>query len=909
MDLRMALYAAMIDRVDQNIGKLLRALENRGQLDNSLILFLSDNGACAEGGILGGGQVRDKKKRNARFGAISYGKAWANVSSTPYRLYKHFTHEGGSCTPFIMHWPKRISSNEVWYRDPAQIFDIFPTLLDVAGAKYPKRYHGRKIPPLEGITLTPSFELRSLRRTEPIYIEHENNAFVRDGKWKLVGRNVAQRKGVNDKKWELYDMQKDGTELHNLFESRPDVAQNLVARWKDWAHRIGVYPKALSAANALEVVDQWKYSLQKPTGPWRQLDYNDADWRTGIGGFGTKNTPESRIGTLWTSQRIWLRKYFHLASVPKNPAILVHHDEDAKIYVNGQLIAELNGWLTDYELIPLDRAHAAALRAGKNVLAVHCRQTGGDQFIDAHVVDADNVPDLPRPKATDIKIPNGLLGKTQVPFRLESTLGGVERFLDESIQERDLPDPPIRPTVAGTNTTRELSTSRFADGPNIVLVFIDDLGWGDFSCFGNDEIETENIDRLAAEGLRFQQFYVNSPICSPSRVAITTGLYPQRFEIGSYLARRELNRARGIADWLDPNVPTLADSLRAAGYATGHFGKWHMGGQRDVHDAPLITEYGFDQSLTNFEGLGDRVIALIDRGDGRPPAKHAMGSDRLGRGEIIWRKRHEVTTAYCEAALDFIQKAESEGRPFYVNVWPDDVHTPLVPPVARRGDGSKRSRYLGVLDTMDEQLGSLFDYVRGSDLLRENTLILVCSDNGPERGAGSTGGLRGWKTHLYEGGIRSPLIVWGPGFVEADVAGTSNEETVMAAIDLVPSLLAVARIAPAVKASLDGLDMHRQLLGRSSTSRQSPIMFRRPPDRDSFYGVEDLPDLAIRSGDWKLLCEYDGSDAELYNLRADPIEDVNVAGNSPEIAADLTRRVVAWHESMPKDLGDSYKRN
>ncbi len=136
------------------------------------------------------------------------------------------------------------------------------------------------------------------------------------------------------------------------------------------------------------------------------------------------------------------------------------------------------------------------------------------------------------------------------------------------------------------------------------MVFIDDMGWGDFSCFDNRDAPTPNIDRLAAEGLRFTQFYVNAPICSPSRCSLTTGQYPQRWRINSYLDNRAANARRGVADWLDPKAPTLARILHENGYATSHFGKWHLGGQRDVDNAPPITAYGFDESLTNFEGMG-----------------------------------------------------------------------------------------------------------------------------------------------------------------------------------------------------------------------------------------------------------------------------------------------------------------
>lgn len=442
--------------------------------------------------------------------------------------------------------------------------------------------------------------------------------------------------------------------------------------------------------------------------------------------------------------------------------------------------------------------------------------------------------------------------------------------------------------------------------PNIILIFIDDLGWGDFSCFGNKDVETRNIDRLAAEGIRFEQFYVNSPICSPSRVAISTGQFPQRWRITSFLNNRRNNIDRGMAHWLDPNAPMLARFLKQAGYTTGHFGKWHMGGQRDVGEAPLISEYGFDASLTNFEGLGPRVLPLCDADDGKPPRKHALGSDRLGRGEITWEDRSKVTAAFVAAALKFIRQAETGNQAFYVNVWPDDVHSPFFPPRERRADGSKRSLYLGVLKTMDEQLGRLFDYVRESDKLRNNTLILVCSDNGPEPGSGSAGPFRGFKTMLYEGGVRSPLIVWGPGLLAPDKAGTVNRQSFFASIDLVPSLLKVIGIIPPTGIHFDGVPLSDVLLGKSESSRGHALFFRRPPDRDTFDGIDNLPDLAVRDGRWKLLCAYDGSDAELYDLDTDRAETKNLASQHPDVVKRLTKALLAWHHSLPLDYGASY---
>jgi uncharacterized sulfatase len=241
-----------------------------------------------------------------------------------------------------------------------------------------------------------------------------------------------------------------------------------------------------------------------------------------------------------------------------------------------------------------------------------------------------------------------------------------------------------------------------------------------------------------------------------------------------------------------------------------------------------------------------------------------------------------------------------------VNVWPDDVHSPFYPPEARWGNGEKHTLYLGVLDTMDEQLGVLFDYIRGNDKLRKNTLILVCSDNGPEPGAGSAGPFRGAKTMLYEGGVRSSLVVWAPRLVDPSSTGTVNRKSVFAGIDLVPTLLAVAGVPAPEDIKFDGQPLAEVLLGKSQTSRSKPLFFRRPPDRDNFYGQGDLPDLSVRDDNWKLLCEYDGSKPQLYDLETDRGETENVAADHADVVKRLTTAVTAWHKSMPPDNGPSY---
>ena len=440
--------------------------------------------------------------------------------------------------------------------------------------------------------------------------------------------------------------------------------------------------------------------------------------------------------------------------------------------------------------------------------------------------------------------------------------------------------------------------------PNVIVVFIDDMGWSDLSCFGGKGTKTENIDRLAAEGIRFTNFYVNSPICSPSRVALSTGQYPQRWRITSYLNNRKSNNERGMAQWLDPSAPMLARELQKAGYATGHFGKWHMGGQRDVANAPPITDYGFDESLTNFEGMGAKLLPLTMKPGWKKPGRIWQKAVILGE-PVIWMQRSEITKGFVDATLKFIDAAQQNEKPFYVNVWPDDVHSPFFPPLQKWGDDT-RALYHAVLDTMDEQLGPLFARVRDDPKLRDNTLILFCSDNGPQHNAGTSQPLRGAKTWLYEGGVRSPLIVWGPGLLAENSAGTANEASVFSAIDLNRSLYEICGADVPKKAKFDGENVAQTILGKSNSGRSSPIFFRRPPDRPGYgHGLdEDNPDLAVRDGKWKYYVNYDGSDPQLYDLHADVAESKNIAKGHADVVQELHDKLMEWNAKLPRDAGD-----
>ena len=212
--------------------------------------------------------------------------------------------------------------------------------------------------------------------------------------------------------------------------------------------------------------------------------------------------------------------------------------------------------------------------------------------------------------------------------------------------------------------------------------------------------------------------------------------------------------------------------------------------------------------------------------------------------------------------------------------------------------------YRSVLSEMDRQFGRLFDRIAGEPALRENTIILVCSDNGPEHGAGSAGGLRGTKATLYEGGIRSPLIVSGTQMMENDSRGGVNRESVFAAFDFVPSLVVLANADVPDGVELDGEDLHEVLLGKSKQSRKAPVAGDAPQTGSG--GANRKPrrcPIGDARGDWKLLCDYDGSAPQLYNLKKDAGETDNLAASESQTVDRMTKSLLAWNQTMPPDRG------
>jgi arylsulfatase A-like enzyme len=240
LEYRMAVYAAQIYAVDYNVGKVVDALKKMNKLDNTLLIFLDDNGGCPEPWTdKGGGDFSDINDP-AKSGSISYGQGWANASNTPFRRFKTELYEGGMSTPLIVHWPDRIVSQQGKMTDAVgYLLDIMPTVLEVSGAEYPTEFNGHKIHPLEGQSLMPAFETGNLKQHEWMFWEHVNGNAVRWGKWKAV-----KPKDGGDDTWELYDVEADRTETRNLATEQPEVFEKLKAEWHEWAVRCHVVPKS-----------------------------------------------------------------------------------------------------------------------------------------------------------------------------------------------------------------------------------------------------------------------------------------------------------------------------------------------------------------------------------------------------------------------------------------------------------------------------------------------------------------------------------------------------------------------------------------------------------------------------------------------------------------------------------------
>ncbi len=426
------------------------------------------------------------------------------------------------------------------------------------------------------------------------------------------------------------------------------------------------------------------------------------------------------------------------------------------------------------------------------------------------------------------------------------------------------------------------------DRPNVLLVFVDDLGWGDLGSFGHLVVETPNIDRLATEGVRFTQFYAPSALCSPSRAGLLTGRTPYR---------------TGIEDWipdgssvaLGANETTIADLARDAGYRTAVIGKWHLNGGLGLPDVPQPRDFGFDHQY----GLDAWVKNAAVR-ESEAPRSGPMYPDNFYRNnQPIGPTEKFSAELVSDEAISWIS---SDDAPFFLYLTYSEVHTPIASPgsylaqydafltdeardhplryyfdfAGRPWRG--RGEYYANISFLDAQFGRVIEHLRSAGEL-DNTLVIFSSDNGPvtdeaitpwELGmAGETGGLRGKKRFLFEGGLRVPGIMRYPGRIKAN----ETIDTPVTALDVFPTLAELLGQSAPEDVPVDGQSLW-PLVTEGALERSAPLFFAlKTPD-----GLE----YALRDGDWKLLADSEGTPRFLFNLAKDHYEVQNMLETEPE---------------------------
>jgi len=419
--------------------------------------------------------------------------------------------------------------------------------------------------------------------------------------------------------------------------------------------------------------------------------------------------------------------------------------------------------------------------------------------------------------------------------------------------------------------------------PNIIFIFVDDLGWGDLGCYGHTECSTPNLNRMAEQGAMYEQFYVASPVCSPSRAAVISGRFPAHMGI-HYWMMPQHNARYGMPDCLDTEAPALPRLMQRAGYRTAHFGKWHIGNHPD---AP-VTAYGYDEADCIWQGNG--------------PNPGIKDNDPHGTSKLVDR------------ACQFMQGCMDEAAPFYMNLWPRDVHAALNPTqdqlakykhlMSQNEFTTAMQVYYAAVTEMDLQIGRLLDWIVSKPGLAENTLIVFSSDNGPEdiyiphaghHAVGMPGPFRGRKRSLYEGGVRVPYITRWKGRIPE---GNVDTDSVLSTLDLLPTFCSLAGAPLPEGYPFDGEDIKPALINGSRHTRSKPLFWEWRFDAVG-QRVNSSPMLAVRDGDWKLLFNPDRSRVELYDIPRQPMELHSQAEKQPEIVQRLFNMAIDWQSTLP----------
>ena len=464
--------------------------------------------------------------------------------------------------------------------------------------------------------------------------------------------------------------------------------------------------------------------------------------------------------------------------------------------------------------------------------------------------------------------------------------------------------------IALTNNIRANS-----ERPNVILIMCDDLGWGDVGFNGNKIIKTPNLDSMANSGIKFDQFYAAAPVCSPTRGSVLTGRHPFRY--GIYYANTGHMKKKEF---------TLAEIMKTKGYRTGHFGKWHLGtlttkikdanrgGPKGAKHYSSPQQNGFDICFSTESKVPTWDPMLVPKkfSDGSSrrkwwdPLNESKNADHYGthywdqNGKVVTENlRGSNSRVIMDRAIPFMKNSLKSKSPFFTVIW---FHTPHLPVIAGpkytkmyQSHSKYQQHYFGCITAMDEQIGRLRKALKEANAHR-NTMIWFCSDNGPEgndSAPGKTGGFRGRKRSLYEGGIRVPALLEWPERVQTK----STIKCPAGTIDYLPTILSALNIKFPDSRPVDGIDLN-------------PIITNKVKVRGKPMGFQSNSVASLITDRYKIIVKNKNKNVEMYDLIKDPFEKINIANTMADKASKLKSELSEWIESCSNsDNGKDYQKS
>ena len=844
-------YAAMLHSMDDAIGTLLDAIDEEGITNETIILFTSDNGGNQHCGL-------EETDIN--------GETYITpvTSNAPLLGGKGNIHDGGIRVPGIVVWPG-ITESGSRNDTRVQSTDLYPTILSMLKINPPANH------PIDGVDFSVALGGEELERAPMFtYVPGYGNTpkwlppsmAVHHGRWKLIRTFHHGKNGAHQ--FRLYDVENDIGEIKNLVAEQPETVQRLDALIDDFIAEVeAVVPTANPNFNPVQF-DASKIGIQagglkmpSATKTSRQPITMTTVKDPALQGWIARNAEITSDSTRIIIKSVGRHSFLATNKVRSEGAT------EVKLKIRGDGEGSLQ-WRTEDQEKFLETQSELFTVKGNDWTAVTVALP-----VEGTLVQLRVFPPNQSKKSTglsSIEVTSSVTGKNQRwDFKSQEAV---------ALEEADPSIPKVSPQAKTTKRTKPTGSR-----PNIILILADDLGYGELSCYGSPDAETPHIDRLAAEGVRCTDGYSAFPVCSPSRAAILTGRYPQRFgdTYEDYFG--------GGSPSLNPeDHPTIGQLLQSVGYRTHCFGKWNVSNL----ERRRANDFGFDSWVglhLNHDFYTHRLIRggeLDMYKDGEPY------SGRFG----TWSD-----TVFSDEAIK-VMKIKEE-RPFFIFLPFQAPHTPIQDPNVAMDEPQEKNRptLIKMIERLDLEVGRVLQALEEQNLA-ENTLVILTSDNGGEQAVARNLPLGGAKQSLNEGGVRVPYILRWPGILpEGKVC-----ETPVTAYDLTATIAAAGGAAAYLDKPFDGVDLIPALNGTEELPSDRPLFFRRR-NITVQRGENSIRQSAVRRGAWKYLRTYKpvGSNRyqhALYNLKDDIAEENNLAESNPEMLKTLSELLEHWEEEV-----------